>query len=427
MGEEVDKLGPRTTARVRPSGARRLWRSAASLALWLALTAPLIACGGKDEPTGPDDLLGTATAALNFSPTRIASIDYVIKFTYLESDPPDTYSEQEYTSVVHNGQLITVLPCRTGPDGTGFNQADVDAVVHFAEFNGETRDDVTVHASAIFECVRNADTRVNILLNIAGQLDSGFADLVIAPAGTLCSGKTDWKPDTYLGVCADSQCGNSTAVFLAASDCTTISGADPVYWFCGSPTDWDVRDNTYGTSAVSFFPVPDADGHWEFGVVALDPYVMAQEDPTLTDPDGKLRVWVGVYQTHAVLERENGHLVSETGQMTSKLLDFAAILDVPPQNAGEPSPEVLVFGNNTDEGVHVAFQTRFGACEQPVQGTALYDGLKVADVRLDGTNKVQLLLTDASFIFVRNVAVCEAGWDPANRPTVTCGPPGPLF
>ncbi|TNF26339.1 MAG: hypothetical protein EP329_21410 [Deltaproteobacteria bacterium] len=392
--------------------------------LLVLLAGSMSTACGKDEPTGPNDLLGQATAALNFNPARIRSIEYTIKFTYLEEDPPDTYSSQEYTSVVHNGQLITILPCRTGPDGTGWNQADVDAIVHFQD---ETMEDVNVHASAIFECVRNADTRVNILLNIAGQLDTGFADLNIAPAGTLCSGKTDWKPDTYLGVCPNSQCGNSTAVFISASDCVTISGEDPVYWFCGSPTDRDIRQNDYGTSAISYFPVPDTDGQWEFGTIALDPYRMAQEDPTLTDPEGYLRVWVGVAQTHAIVERENGHLVSGTGQITTTLLDFAAILDVPPQAPGQPSPQILLFGNNTDEGVNVAFQTRYGACNQPVQGIALYDGLQVADVRLDGTSKVQLLLTDPSFTFVRNVAVCEAGWDPANRPTVTCGPPGPLF
>ncbi|PKN54268.1 MAG: hypothetical protein CVU56_27485 [Deltaproteobacteria bacterium HGW-Deltaproteobacteria-14] len=386
-------------------------------------TAALGACG-ESKPEPVNDLLGQATAALNFNPTKIRSIDYTITFTYLESDPPDTYSVQEYTSVVHNGQLITILPCRTGSDGTGYNQADVDAVVHFFD---EEIGDVNVHASAIFECVRNADTRVNILLNIAEQLDTGFGDLVIAPAGTLCSKKTDWKPDTYLGVCADSQCGDATAVFVFASDCQTISGGDPVYWFCGSPTDWDVRSNTYGTSAISYFPVPDTDGHWEFGVIALDPMRMAQEDPTLTDPEGYLRVWVGIASTHAELDHENGHLVQGTGQATATLLDFAAILDVPPQQPGQPSPQVLVYGNNTDEGVNVSFRTMFGPCDQPVQGTALYDNFQVADVRLDGTSKVQLLLTDPSFTFVRSVAVCEAGWDAANRPTVTCGPPGPLF
>lgn len=390
--------------------------------LGLATTA-LGACGGsKPEPVS--DLLGQATAALNFNPTKIRSIDYTITFTYLESDPPDTYSVQEYESVVHNGQLITILPCRTGPDGTGYNQADVDAVVHFVD---ETMEDVTVHASAIFECVRNADTRVNILLNIAEQLDTGFGDLVIAPAGTLCSQKTDWKPDTYLGVCADSQCGDATAVFVFASHCQTISGADPVYWYCGSPTDWGVRNDDIGTSAISYFPVPDADGHWEFGLIALDPLRMADSDPTLTDEEGDLRVWVGITSTHTELDRENGHLLPGTGASTATLLDFAAILDVPPQQPGQPSPQVLVFGNNTDEGVNVAFQTMFGACDQPVQGTALYDNFQVADVRLEGTSKVRLLLTDPSFTFVRSVAVCEAGWDAANRPTVTCGPPGPLF
>lgn len=390
----------------------------------MALTTTAFGACGESKPEPVSDLLGQATAALNFNPTKIRSIDYTITFTYLESDPPDTYSVQEYTSVVHNGQLITILPCRTGSDGTGYNQADVDAVVHFVD---ETIEDVSVHASAIFECVRNADTRVNILLNIAEQLDTGFADLVIAPAGTLCSTGVDWRPDTYLGVCADSQCGDASAVFVFKNDCQTISGEPPVYWYCGSPTDWDVRSNTPGTSAISYFPVPDSDGHWEFGVIALDPLHMADDDPTLTDPEGYLRVWVGIASTHTEIDRVNGQLVPEIVLGHTTLLDFAAILDVPPQQPGQPSPQVLVYGDNTDEGVNVAFRTMFGACDQPVQGTALYDNFQVADVRLDGTSKVQLLLTDPSFTFVRSVAVCEAGWDAANRPTVTCGPPGPLF
>jgi len=188
-----------------------------------------------------------------------------------------------------------------------------------------------------------------------------------------------------------------------------------------------LADETSGgeSVAISYFSVPDGDGRWEFGLIALDPMRMAQDDPTLTDGDGYLRVWTGIASTRAVLERENGQNTQNVA--TSTMLDFAAQLDVPPQAAGQPSPRVLVFGSNSDEGVTVAFQTKFGACEQPVQGTALYDGFRVADVRLDGTSKVRLLLTDQFVTFVKSVATCEAGWDAANRPTVTCGPPGPLF
>ena len=395
-----------------------------ALGLGLALISTLAACG-SDKPAAPAGGLGQARMALDVSdPTKITKIDYTIVFTYLESDPPDSYSTQEYTSSVHGGQLVAVLPCRTAADGTGINQVDIEAVVHFDPSTSITQP-VTVRQAAVFECVQNADTRVNVTLNIVSALPAGFVDLNIAPAGTLCAGKVDFKGDGYYGVCADSTCGDAAAIYLFANTCDTVSDTPPVFWTCGSPTDWDLYSATANSYANSFFPVPSHDGQWVFGLIALDPARMIQSDPTLTDDDGYLRVWNGVASARAYLDRLNGQIVRT--ERTEQILDFAAELSVPPQNAGEPSPKVLVFGDNNDEGANVSFQTAFGPCDQPVQGTSLYENFRVVDVRLDGTSKVRLLLTDSFATFIKSVATCEAGWDAANRPTVTCSPPGPLF
>jgi len=415
------------SAMMDPMGdaSRRAGRAGRARAAWavLAVSFALAACGGA-KTTAPGGL-GQARLALDSSdPTQIEKIEYILRFTYLESDPPETYSEQRYTSTVHGGQLVAILPCRTGSDGTGWNQVDVDAVVYFADENAVV-DSVNVRATSVFECVRNADTRVNITLNIVSALPAGFGDLVIAPAGTLCAGKVDWKGDGFYGVCANSTCGEADAIFLFANTCDTVSGNPPTYWTCGSPTDWDIVPASSGSYANSYFPVPDHDGLWTFGLIALDPLRMVQVDPTLTDEEGYLRVWSGVAASRAYLERVNGQNVRV--ESTMRILDFAAELIVPPQVPDGPSPKVLLFGNNTDEGAAISFQTRFGACDESVQGMSLYENFRVVDVRLESDSKVRFLLTDSFVTFVKSVATCEAGWDPANRPTVTCTAPGPLF
>lgn len=393
-----------------PTGARR--------ALAALTVAALFAACGTAEPDAPAPEVGQARLALSApNSSGIARIDYTLTFTFLQATPPQVYLVEEYSSARHGGELVAILPCYTTGAGTGINQVDVVAEVHF---DGDA-EPVTVNASAVFECVRNADTRVNIVLNLVGALNAGFVDLDIAASGTLCASKVDFHGDGHLGVCPDASCGDAEAMFLFANTCQAVGGGAPEFWVCGAPTDWIVSQYL----ANSQFPVPQTDGRWEFGVVALDKLHMIQDDPTLTDAEGFLKVWTGVASTRAVLERQGGENVLAESRVTMR--DFAAELRVPPQSAGQPSPRLLLLGTNATEGARITFQGEFGACDLAVQGTDLYAGFRVADVRLDGPSKVRLLMTDAVVTYVRTVATCEAGWDAADRPTVVCGPPGPLF
>jgi hypothetical protein len=160
------------------------------------------------------------------------------------------------------GELVAILPCRTGPNGEGLNQVDVTAKV-WVRGRAEPFD---AAASGVYTCVRNADTLVNVVLNVILPLDGGFGDLDLLVAGTLCSGKVDKKYDGYLGVCPQASCGRADEVFVFANDCDTIQADEPTYWVCGDQADWTIS----GSMANAFFPTPDRDGSWTFGVIALD-------------------------------------------------------------------------------------------------------------------------------------------------------------
>lgn len=385
----------------------------------LVLSALATSCGSSEEPvTGKE--LGFANVALDIpNGAYIERVDYLVRFTFLETDPPTPTIEKAYSSVMSRGELVAILPCRTGPNGEGLNQVDVTAKV-WVRGRAEPFD---AAASGVYTCVRNADTLVNVVLNVILPLDGGFGDLDLLVAGTLCSGKVDKKYDGYLGVCPQASCGRADEVFVFANDCDTIQADEPTYWVCGDQADWTIS----GSMANAFFPTPERDGSWTFGVIALDVFQMLQADPTLTDPSGFITVWSGVSASRAYIERRQGTNVRR--ENAPLMYEFAAELTLAPQTAGLPSPKLLLLAEQVGLGARLSWQQRFGTCDVPVEGVALYPGMKVVDMRRDGSSAVTLMLGRADIGLAESTARCEAGWtttEPA-RPTITCGAPAPLI
>jgi hypothetical protein len=372
-------------------------------------------CGRDALPSSPSGPLGQAKIALEIpNGAYIERVDYQVRFTYLETSPPTPTVEESYSTVMNRGELIAVLPCRTAADGDGLNQVDISAKV-WVRGRAEPFD---AAASGVYTCLRNADTLVNVVLNVVAPLDAGFADLDVLVAGTLCAGKVDKKYDSYLGVCPQATCGRADEVFIFANDCKSIQAEEPTYWLCGDHADWNVS----GTTANAFFPLPDRDGSWSFGVIALDVFQMLQPDPTLTDPQGFVTVWSGVSASRAYLERRSGANVRQ--ENAPLMYEYAAELQLAPQAAGQPSPRLLLLVEQVGLGARVTWQTRFGPCDAPVTGVGLYPGLKVIDLRRDGAGKARLLLGRADVGFAESEAECEAVWDTTrtpSRPTVVCG------
>lgn len=409
-----------TRAEARLSRTRTPWAWALRV---IAALVPvgLTACGGSTDPTPGDGPLGYASVALELpNGSYIERVDYTVRFTFLETTPPTPTIEKTFSTVMSRGELIAILPCRTGPRGEGLNQVDVTAKV-WVRGRVEPFD---AAASGVYTCVRNADVLVNVVLNVIAPLDGGFADLDLLVAGTLCSGKVDKKYDGYLGVCPQSSCGRADEVFIFANECKSIQATEPTYWLCGDQADWTVS----GTLANAFFPVPDRDGAWSFGVIALDVFQMLQADPTLTDPLGFVTVWSGVSASRAYIERSQG--VNVRQENAPLMYEHAAELTLAPLAAGQPSPRLLFLVEQVGLGARVTWQARFGRCDAPVDGVGLYPGLKVVDVRRDGASAVRLLLGRADLGLAESVARCEAVWDQTAqppRPMVTCGAPSPLL
>lgn len=398
------------------------------LASLVALASLASACGegGIPDPRTQADV-GRAKLALELPEgSQIERVDYTVAFTYLESIPPVTYLTDEFSTVTNGGEATRILPCHTKPGtGVGLNQVDITAVVWVPGLTAAQGNPFTIQSSAVFNCRENADTLVNVTMNVIGALGDGFGDLDIVPIGTLCSGKLDFKPDTYVGVCPTSTCGDTEDIFLFANTCKSVQAATPTFWLCGDPTDWQVN----GNAASSFFPVPEHDGEWHFGVTALDGYRMAQPDETLTDELGNLVVWSGAAGVRASMKRVQG--VNTQGAAQTYSFEFAADLAVPPRAQGLPSPHVLLLVNQDELGARVVFQTKLGACDVPVEDVSLYPGLRVIDARRDGDEGLKLILASvAPGSFASQVARCQTGWDTtqaAPRPIVSCGAPSPLI
>ena len=408
-------------ARRRAEGQRvtaRVHLSPVFLGLALLLS-PLAACGPDGGAGGGN--VGTARYALELPNSGVIDrVDYTVRITFLETDPPTPTLEENYSSVAFGGELITVLPCTTGADGDGLNQVDITAKIWVK--GDETPFDAK--ASAVYTCVRNADTLVNVVLNVIDQLDRGFVDLDLMVGGTLCSSKLDWKADGYLGVCPQATCGRGEEVLLFANECEAVQADTPTYWTCGDPADWQI----VGKRANAFFQVPEGSGTWKFGVIALDVFQMRQPDPTLTAADGTVKIWAGLSAVRAELVRQGRETVrKENGPY---IYDFAAELALAPREIGQPSPELLMLVKNDELGARVTWQRRYGACDVPTAGVTLYPGLIAIDVRRDGNQAAKITFANLGSGFATSSARCETGWDAVTdqaKPIITCGAPSPLL
>ncbi len=412
-------------------GSRMVGRLFAGL-----VTVVLAACGtGEDQPKGD---LGTSKMKLELPNTDIIQrVDYTVTMTFLETTPPTRTLRDELSSVFRNGELVAILPCTTGPDGDGLNQVDVAAKIYVR--GRETPYEAT--GSGVFTCVRNADRPINIVLNVVQNLDGGFGDLDVMVGGTLCSSKTDPKDSGSYGVCGSGKCGDSEELLLFANTCEAVQAQRPTFWVCGDPADWEIRNISASEAAASggnfdadraavayaWFPVPQHNGSWRFGVIALDVFVMRTPDPTITTPDGTVKVWAGLSAAKALLERQNGMTLGREN-VTYKY-NFAAELTVAPRVEGQPAPELLMLLDQVQLGARVTWQRRFGPCEVPAAGVTLYPGLTAIDVRRDGNQAAFITFADADG-FAASRARCETGWDETGdspRPTITCGTPSPII
>lgn len=391
------------------------WAGAACAALVLG------ACGSSaktDDPT-----LGRVGFAIEFPDgVDIEYVDYEVDLTFLEEQPPETYLHRETHETRRGGELTEVVPCHTTSSGTGLNQVDITAYVKVP-----SRDEpYKLQSSAVFQCKRNADTLVNVTLSLLGAYDGGFVDIDAIPIGTLCSSAFTQHADTTYGVCGEAACGRGDGedYWVFASHCESLQAQTPTFWICGSPADWNVNFE----DATAYFPPPQHDGQWSFGVVALDGYTMAQADPTLTDPSGKLTVWTGASGTKANLTRTNGHVVANGSEPEVYL--FAADLELAPDQVGLPVTHVLMLVHETSIGSRIAYQTKFGACDQPALDVSLYPGSPMIDVRRESADSVKLILADPATGFATLVAHCQTDWDrtgPAPKPVVRCGAPSPIL
>lgn len=391
------------------------------LAPFLAALCAL-GCGGDGASAGGN--IGVARYKLELPNAGVIDrVDYTVRITYLETDPPTATLEENYSSVDFGGELLTILPCTTGADGDGLNQVDITAKIWV---KGDDKP-FDAKASAVYTCVRNADTLVNVVLNVIDQLNRGFGDIDLMVGGTLCAGKTDFKADGYLGVCPQATCGRSEEVWIFANECEAVQADTPTYWICGDPADWQV----VGKRAVAYFPVPEGSGSWTFQVTALDMFQMRQPDPTLTTADGTVKVWAGLSASRAELVRQGRETVRD--ENAPYVYDFAAELALAPQAVGQPAPDLLMLVKNagsTGLGATVTWQRRYGACDVPAAGVTLYPGLKAIDLRRDGNQAVKIVFANIGSGFAVSSARCESGWDttvqPA-KPTITCGAPSPLL
>lgn len=403
-------------ARLSRAGHGRFTRS--SWLAFVALTLVLSACGADSAPaTGPT---GSARFALELPDTGVIErVDYTVRISFLEASPPVVNLEESYSSVTFGGELIAILPCTTGADGDGLNQVDVSAKI-WVRGRAEPFD---ASAAAVFTCVQNADTVVNLVLNVIAQLFGGFVDIDAMVGGTLCSSKVDMKADGYLGVCPRASCGGGEELLVFANECRAVQADVPTYWICGAPADWQV----VGNRANAFFPVPEGNGAWTFGVIALDVFQMSQPDPSLTDAGGQVKVWAGLSAVRAYFERQAGETVRRENAPFN--YEFAAELAVPPREAGQPITHLLLLVDQDVLGARVTWQRHFGACDVPASGVSLYPGLKALDLRRDGNQAARLVLGDAVTGYAISEARCETGWDLSTAtptPIITCQPPQPI-
>ena len=374
-------------------------------------------CAGATEPEASlSD--GTARFALSLPAAGpILRVEYEITLTFLEVTPPLTYAHQTLPSLAPDGDLLTILPCRTGADGTGLNQVDVVARIWLSPDGAP----LSATSSEVFTCRRNADTAVDVLLAIMGALDAGFVDLDVQLTGVLCAGKIDWKPDTWSGVCGESSCGDPRALFLFANTCQTLSGEVPRFWACGAPAEW----NLVAGSAYAFFAPPERDGTWRFGVTALDPRAPNAPDDSVVDDSGTRRVFRAVRTRRAELAREDGVTHTDIAEIEHA---FAAVLALPPRADLFGAPEVILLVHNDEQGADLSWHARFGSCDMPVEGFDEEAGLVAVDLHLVGRSAVDVYLGAAGSETgppASHVTRCAARWA-GSAPSLDCEEPRAL-
>ena len=384
--------------------------------LGLLATVACSARGPGDASLLPGET-GRLTLALESgSLPGLTSVDYSLRLYYLDVQPPLAYGDATQRSVLAAGDALTVLTCRTGADGTGLNQLQVEARIQLADRSEPVR----ATASAVFRCLRNADTRVNIILSVGTPADVGWTDVDLHTIGTQCTSHAEFRGDEVLAVCGSSSCNQSDAVLLWVNGCRTLRGVAPELWACGSPADWTLL----GTLAEAQFPVPLRDGTFAWQVVALDRLRLAAPDPSLSDASGNLRVFRGVASPAARFVRAGGRNQPVEVQ-AARTLDFAAELETPDVAGTVPLPHPLLTLRVGTAGTDVSWRVRFGACDTTPQGTSTYPGRFAVDVRLRSPAEALLFLSPTAGGLVTHVASCRAERT-AGAVRVVCGEPSPV-
>jgi len=389
-------------------------------ALLFLLGAATISSACKKSPVeAAPQKTQTAFALQATSLPNLVSVDWDFKFWFLDATPPEMYNDYPVTSAQTGGHVDAVLPCLTGPSGTGQNQVIATAQLWFA---GQTTP-AQGTGSALFTCRQSLDTPINIVVNVTIPSNVGFVDPTGVVTGVGCSSKIDWKDDSWLAVCSDSSCGDSQAVFVFANACQQLDGTPPSYWACGPGADWTLS----GILASCQFAIPPGAGNWNFGISALPQVQLSPADPTLTDSSGNLLVFSNVPTPLASLQRSASG--PNTGTVdTTRVADFAADLTLAANAVGGPSPHQLLEVRNTTSGAVASAWLAFGPCDPPVQGTQSWPGLYAVDVRLSGAGAATVVLAPAAQgAAASGVATCTAQWASDQvTPQVSCSAVGAL-
>jgi hypothetical protein len=370
----------------------------------------------KDGLAGVAERSQTTFVVQSLAIPGLVRVDWNLKFYFLESTPPAMYSEYPVSSGMEGGRFTAVLPCLTNASGTGQNQVQAVAQLWFT---GQTAP-VVGTGTAIFTCVRSADTPVSLVISIRLPADAGFNDVIGKVNGISCASKIDYKSDAWLAVCGASSCGDAQAMFLFANACQSLDGTSPDFLACGSSTDWTLQ----GVLAASQFPVPSIDGAWTFGVTALPSQVLTPPDLTLTDATGKLRVYKQVPTPSARLLRASG-----TNQGTidaDRFADFAADLVLPATAPGAGTPHQLLELRNGLNGSAASVWTSFGPCDAPTAGVQGWSGLYVIDARLHDAASVDLILSAQPGGLASKKARCTAIRGADGTPQISCTAAGSL-
>lgn len=309
-----------------------------------------------------------------------------------------------------------MLPCLTTASGTGQNQIQATATLHFA---GQAQP-VQATGAALFTCTASQDVTVNLVITIQQMVNAGFGDANGFAVGVSCTSSLAWKGDGWLAVCSDASCGDAQAAFLFQNSCQDLDGGAPEYWACGSPTDWTLLGNV----ASSQFPIPLVDGTWSFGLAVVPTLTLPTPDPTLTDASGNLLVFSNAPTPLATLVRDGG--VNDATLDDTRTAAFAADLVLPALALGGATPHQLFELRNGNTGASAFVVSPFGICDGPVQGTQSWPGLHAIDLRLQSPASATVILSAQAGGLATQSALCTAIRATDGTPQVSCAAAGPL-